>query len=96
MEAKAIAPGHDPGMADATMAGIANAHDLVIVTLKTRHFLPIGVPSLLRWARMSAACRASASCNGAMARVPAAAMNRAIFRSFSARRRLIAAPYISS
>jgi predicted nucleic acid-binding protein len=42
-EAKAIAQGHDPGMADATIAGIAKAHDLVIVTRNTKHFLPFGI-----------------------------------------------------
>lgn len=47
MEAKAIFSGHDPGMADAAIAGIAKAHDLVIVTRNTKHFLPfeIGVSS---------------------------------------------------
>lgn len=43
LEAKAIAGGHDPGMADAAIAGIARSHDLVIVTRNTRHFLPFGV-----------------------------------------------------
>ena len=43
LEAKAIAAGHDPGMADAAIAGIASAHDLVIVTRNMRHFLPFGV-----------------------------------------------------
>ena len=43
LEAKAIAAGHDPGMADAIIAGIAKAHDLNIVTCNTRHFLPFGV-----------------------------------------------------
>ena len=42
LEAKAIAAGHDPGMADALIAGIAKAHDLVIVTCNTKHFLPFG------------------------------------------------------
>lgn len=43
LEAKALAAGHDPGMADATIAGIAKAQDLVIVTRNTKHFLPFGV-----------------------------------------------------
>ncbi len=38
LEAKAIAAGHDPGMADATIAGIAKAHDVIVVTRNTRHF----------------------------------------------------------
>lgn len=47
LEAKAIVSGHDPGMADASIAGIAKEHDLVIVTRNTKHFLPfeIGVSS---------------------------------------------------
>jgi len=43
LEAKAITTGHDPGMADAAIAGIAKAHDLVIVTRNTKHFLPFDV-----------------------------------------------------
>ncbi len=43
LEAKANAAGHDPGMADAVVAGIAAAHDLTIVTRNTKHFLPFGV-----------------------------------------------------
>lgn len=42
LEAKAIAAGHAPGMADAIIAGIATVHDLVIVTRNTKHFLPFG------------------------------------------------------
>lgn len=41
-EARAIAAGHDPGMADAVIAGIAKAHDLVILTRNVRRFLPLG------------------------------------------------------
>jgi predicted nucleic acid-binding protein len=44
LEAKAVAAGHDPGMADAIIAGIAQAHELRIVTRNLRHFLPFGVP----------------------------------------------------
>ena len=43
LEAKAISAGHDPGMADATIAGIAKAHDLVIMTRNTKHFEIFGV-----------------------------------------------------
>jgi toxin FitB len=43
LEAKAISAGHDPGMADATVAGIAKANDLVVVTFNTKHFVPFGV-----------------------------------------------------
>ncbi|HEX4765147.1 MAG TPA: PIN domain-containing protein [Lichenihabitans sp.] len=43
LEAKAISAGHGPGMADAMIAGIARAHDLVIVTRNLRHFLLFGV-----------------------------------------------------
>ena len=47
LEADALASGHDPGMADATIAGIAKAHDLVVVTRNKKHFLPfvVGVSS---------------------------------------------------
>ena len=38
LEAKANFEGHDPGMADATIAGIAKARDLVIMTRNTKHF----------------------------------------------------------
>lgn len=43
LEAKAMSAGHDPGMADAMIAGIAKARDLMIVTLNTKHFLPFGI-----------------------------------------------------
>lgn len=43
LEAKAISAGHDPGMADAAIAGIAGALDLVIVTHDAKHFLPFGI-----------------------------------------------------
>ena len=43
LEAKAISAGHDPGMADATIAGIAKAQDLVVITHNTRHFVPYGI-----------------------------------------------------
>ncbi len=43
LEAKAIAAGHDPGMADATIAGIAKARDLVIISHNTKHFAPFEI-----------------------------------------------------
>jgi predicted nucleic acid-binding protein len=43
LEARAIAAGHDTGMADATIAGIAKAHDVVIVTRNTKHSQVFGV-----------------------------------------------------
>ncbi|MYZ47300.1 type II toxin-antitoxin system VapC family toxin [Propylenella binzhouense] len=46
LEAKALAAGHDPGMADAVIAGIAAAHELIVVTRNTKHFLPFGVAVL--------------------------------------------------
>lgn len=46
LEAKAIAAGHDPGMADATIAGTAKAHDVVIVTRNTKHFQVFGIEVL--------------------------------------------------
>jgi predicted nucleic acid-binding protein len=44
LEGKAISAGHDPGMADATMGGIALAHNLVIVTHNAKRFMPFGIP----------------------------------------------------
>ncbi|MFD0386565.1 type II toxin-antitoxin system VapC family toxin [Tistrella bauzanensis] len=46
LEAKALAAGQDPGMADAVIAGIAAAHELVIVTRNTKHFLPFDIAAL--------------------------------------------------
>lgn len=46
LEARAIASGHGPGMADAIIAGIARARDLVIVTRNAKHFSPFGVVAL--------------------------------------------------
>lgn len=43
LEARALAAGFDPGMADAVIAGIAAVHELTIVTRNTKHFLPFGV-----------------------------------------------------
>ncbi|BGE87983.1 type II toxin-antitoxin system VapC family toxin (plasmid) [Methylosinus sp. 3S-1] len=46
LEAKALTAGHDPGMADAVIAGIAAAHELIVVTRNTKHFLPFGIAVL--------------------------------------------------
>jgi predicted nucleic acid-binding protein len=43
LEAKAISAGYQSGMADAMIAGLATAHDLVIVTRNLKHFVPFGV-----------------------------------------------------
>jgi predicted nucleic acid-binding protein len=43
LEAKAISAGQNPGMADAIVAGVAKAHDLIIVTRNMKHFQPFGV-----------------------------------------------------
>jgi predicted nucleic acid-binding protein len=43
LEAKAAASGHNSGMADAAIAGIAKVHDLTIITQNTKHFVPFGV-----------------------------------------------------
>jgi predicted nucleic acid-binding protein len=43
LEAQAITAGHDPGMADAIVAGIAKARDLMVVTRNAKHFQPFGI-----------------------------------------------------
>lgn len=43
LEAKAISAGKNPGMADAIVAGVAKAHDLVIVARNMKPFQPFGV-----------------------------------------------------
>jgi toxin FitB len=43
LEAKAISAGQNPGMADAIVAGVAKAHDLIIVTRNMNYFQPFGV-----------------------------------------------------
>lgn len=43
LEAKAIASGHSPGMADALIAGTAMALDLAVITRNARHFQPFGI-----------------------------------------------------
>jgi predicted nucleic acid-binding protein len=46
LEAKAISARHNCGMADATIAGIAKAHAVVIVTRNTKHFQVFGIDVL--------------------------------------------------
>jgi predicted nucleic acid-binding protein len=46
LEAKALTAGHDPGMADAGIAGIAAAHELIVATRNTQYFLPSGIAVL--------------------------------------------------
>lgn len=46
LEAVAIASGHNPGMADALIAGTAKAHDLQVITRNLKHFTPFGVAFL--------------------------------------------------
>ncbi len=43
LEARAMSAGRKPGMADALIAGIAKARDLVVVTRNTKHFEAFGV-----------------------------------------------------
>lgn len=43
IEAEALSAGHNPGMADALIAGTARAHALTVVTLNLCHFAPFGV-----------------------------------------------------
>lgn len=43
LEAAALAVGHNPGMADAIIAGIAQAYDLTIVTRNITNFVPFGI-----------------------------------------------------
>ncbi|PKU23305.1 type II toxin-antitoxin system VapC family toxin [Telmatospirillum siberiense] len=42
-EANAVAAGHNPGMADAIIAGIAEAHDLTVITRNVKHFRPFDI-----------------------------------------------------
>lgn len=46
VEARALAAGHSPGMADSMVAGIAEAHGLVVVTHNIKHFRPFGIPAM--------------------------------------------------
>lgn len=43
LEANAASAGQDPAMADAIIAGIAQAHDLQVITSNTKHFLPFKI-----------------------------------------------------
>jgi len=45
-EARAIAAGRNPGMADAVVAGLAKARDLTVVTRNTKDFLMLGGAAL--------------------------------------------------
>jgi prevent-host-death family protein len=38
-----VAAGHNPGMADAVIAGIAEAHDLTVITRNVKHFRPFDI-----------------------------------------------------
>ena len=40
---KALSAGHDPGMADAVIAGTALAHNLVVITRNIKDFSPFGI-----------------------------------------------------
>jgi predicted nucleic acid-binding protein len=46
LEAEAIAAGHNPGMADALIAGTAKNHDLTVVTQNLRHFEPFSINAI--------------------------------------------------
>lgn len=46
LEAEAISAGHDPGMADAMIAGLSKAHDVVVGTRNTKHFQVFGIELL--------------------------------------------------
>lgn len=46
LEAEAMSAGHDPGMADAAIAGIAKANDLIVLTRNTRHFRVFDVEAI--------------------------------------------------
>jgi predicted nucleic acid-binding protein len=43
LEAEAVSAGHNPGMADALIAGTARANGFTVVTFNLRHFAPFGV-----------------------------------------------------
>ena len=46
LDFRAMGGGHDPGMADALVAGIAQAHGLAVVTRNTKHLRPFGISVL--------------------------------------------------
>lgn len=43
LEAISVSAGHNPGMADALIAGAAKFHSMTVVTFNERHFEPFGV-----------------------------------------------------
>lgn len=43
LEAKAVGAGHNPGAADAIIAGTASIHKLTIISANLKHFQPFGV-----------------------------------------------------
>ena len=46
IEARALAAGQSPGMADSMVAGTARAHGLVVVTYNIKRFRPFGISAL--------------------------------------------------
>ena len=46
IEARALATGHSPGMADAMVAGIAEAQGLVVITRNVKHFRALGISAV--------------------------------------------------
>ncbi|MFB2566952.1 PIN domain-containing protein [Rhizobium sp. IMFF44] len=44
LEAKAVIAGHNPGAADAVIAGTASIHKLIVITASLKHFLPFDIP----------------------------------------------------
>ena len=46
LDAAAVSSGHNPGMADALIAGTARAHDLTVVTFNLRHFAQFDIDVL--------------------------------------------------
>jgi predicted nucleic acid-binding protein len=44
LEALAQSTGYHPGMADALIAGISKAHDVIVVTRNAKDFIPFGIP----------------------------------------------------
>lgn len=45
LEAMAVSAGHNPGAADAMIAGTAKAHGLTVITNNIRDFAPFSVPA---------------------------------------------------
>lgn len=44
IEDRVVARGKNPGLADILVAATAAAHDMIVLTANTRHFVPLGVP----------------------------------------------------